>query len=733
MAPAPLRLITVSALCALVLTGCGLELIQTVGRLGSGSVTSALPSWPVDMKVGLGEASLPLSKLVATSSSLPLAIEADGTYALRPAAKEIPPFKVADSLTVPATGSAVPAPMPAMPSLEQHDLHGPTISFASLNIANLPTGIPGVTIGDVMEDPGAPDVQLPTTLRFSPDPQTKTVALGELRGAKLDAGSVITLKVRTDIGGADRDKVVLQLRDLRIESGFEDLNETWRAAHPTVTLQDGDAIAITLDADKVVAGGLRISFRSEGTLQAGLRIKQFANDQTLSTTVDSVLKIKAISLAAQAIPAASHSIGALKMPEDGEIHSISDVTIASGSITLKVKNGFGFHSRLNLGLTGLRTAQGEPVTTIAEIPAGLPLSESRHEIPLAGVRLTGDPITATLSGRTFDTQDGIDRLPANLAPLPGGMGPFRTDPTFEAAVEISPLLIDSARAVVKKTLAVATSSTPVNLPKEFTQAGVALTRVSLELHLDNRSQLSGELRPTIQAVLKDGSTRPLTYTGSRTFAASELRGVTRTTVLTIDERNSNLMELLNSGATAMVSGAEVSIDTKGAAVTLTRDDQVAGKLAIAVPLSLVFKEMGVGKETPPYDLTPATPLTLDAATKERIAQGQVERLALAAEVDNGLRIPLDINLLFSKQDDPFNDPAPLVRTLSLGDGNATARSLIDFSTADIPFFQEARTVGLRVTSPGTHGQAVSLKSTDALRVRLVAMLKVRVSAKAFGN
>lgn len=733
MAPISLRLISLAALSALVVTGCGLELIQTVGRLGSGGATSALPSWPLDMKVGLGEANLPLSKLVKKSATQPLSVEADQTYALRPDAKEIPAFKVADSLTVPATSSTVPAPMPSMPSLEQHGLSGPTISFASLNLASQPSGIPGLTIGDVMNTPGSPDAQLPAPLSFTPDPQNKSVGLGQLRGAQLDAGSVITLKVRTDLGGDDRHLVQLQLKDLKIESGFEDLNETWRATHPTVTLRDGDEIAVTLDADKVVAGALRISFRSEGTLQTGLRLKQFSDAQKLSTEIDSVLKIKAISLAAQAIPTSTQSIGALKMPEDGEIHSISAVTVASGSITLKVKNGYGFHTRLNLGLTGIVDAQGQPLSAIAEIPAGLPLSESLHEIPLAGASLTGEPIAATLSGRTFDTEDGVDRLPAGLAPLPGGMAPFRTSPTFEAEVAISPLLIDSARAVVKKTITVATASTPVELPKEFTSVGVELRRVSLQLQLDNRSRLSGEVRPAIQAVLKDGSVRAMTYTGNKAFSGSETRGVTRTSVLDINETNSNLVELLNAGASSLVTGAEVVIDTQGVAVPLTRDDQVSGKLAIAVPLSLVFKEMGPGKAAPPYDHKPTTPLTLDAATKARIAQGQVERLAITAEVDNGLRIPLDINLLFSKQDDPFSDPAPLVRTLSLGDGSATARSLLDFAAADIPFFQEAKTVGLRLTSPGTNGQAVAMKSTDALRLRLVAMVKVRVSAQAFGK
>ncbi|MBO9542270.1 hypothetical protein J7643_16900 [bacterium] len=733
MAPVPLRLISLAAFTALCVTGCGLELIQTVGRLGNGAATSALPSWPVDLKVGLGEATLPLSKLAEASSSLPLSVEADQTYALRPDPKEIPAYKVAEALTVPATASAVPAPMPSMPALEQHGISGPALSFASLNLSNLPSGAPGLTIGDVIHTPGAPDVQLSDPIPFTPDPQVKSVGLGQLRGARLDAGSVITLKVQSDLGGDDRHLVRLALRDLTITSGDEDLNETWRVANPTVILQDGDTIAIPLDADKVVAGGLRISFRAEGALRAGLRLKQFSDAQRLSTSVDSTLRIKAISLAAQAIPTSTQSIGTLKVPEDGEIHSISQVTVASGSLTLKVRNGYGFHTRLNLGLSGIVNAQGQPLSAIADIPAGLPLSESRHEIPLSGTRLTGEPVTATLSGRTFDTEDGVDRLPSNLAPLSGRMAAFRTDPPFEAEVAISPLVIDSARAVVKKTITVATASTPVELPKEFTRLGVELRRVGLQLRLDNRSQLSGEVRPTIQAVLKDGSVRTLNYTGNTTFSGSETRGVTRTSVLDINETNSNLMELLNIGAKSLVTGAEVVIDTQGAAVPLTRDDQVSGKLAIVVPVSLVFKEIGPGKEAAPYDLRPATPLTLDAATKARLAQGQVERLAIAAEVDNGLRIPVDLHLLFSKQDDPFADPSPLVRTLSLGDGSATARSLLDFAAGDLPFFQEAKTVGLRLTSPGTKGQPVTLKSTDALRVRLVALLKVRVSAQAFGQ
>ncbi|HEY9899500.1 MAG TPA: hypothetical protein V6D00_09990 [Pantanalinema sp.] len=708
-----------ASLCALIVTGCGLELISTVGRLGSSGAAGALPSWPVEMKVGLGEASLAVSKLAESSADLPLTEEADHTYSLRPDPKEIPAFRIAESLTVPATSSVLPDTSAPMPSLDPGPLAGPGLSLASLNLP-------------IAYGPEEPDLALPVDQAFTPKDQSEAVSLGDLRGGKLDAGSSVTLAVTSDLGGADRDKVELALHDLTIASEGVVLNRTWRAANPSASLGHGATIVVQLDEGKVIRNSLTISFGSRGTLRAGLRIRELDDSQHLATTLRSTLKIKEISLPAQALPSSTQSIGALRVPESPELHSISDVTIASGSLALTVTNGFGLNARLNLDMTGIKDAQGLPLAFTAEIPAGPP-SQSRHVIPLAGASLTGEPLSVSVSGFTYDTEAGVDRLPVGLGPLPGGMAPFSAAPTMGARVEVSELVIDSVKAVVKKTLTVATSSTPVALPEGFTRAGIALKRVSLALSLDNRSHLSGAITPTISAVLKDGSTRALDYRGDRSFAPSETRGITRTTVLDINEGNSNLADLLNAGVTSLISGAEVAIDTRGVAVPLTRDDQVSGKVSIAVPLSLVFKEMGPGKANPAYDITPATPLTLDAGTKERLAQGQIERLAIAAEVDNGLRIPLDINLLFSKQDDPFNDPAPLVRTLSLGDGTATARSLIDFSTADIPFFKDARTVGLRLTSPGTNGQPVAMKSTDALRVRLVAMIKARVSAKAFGQ
>ncbi|HEY9857125.1 MAG TPA: hypothetical protein V6D05_15380 [Stenomitos sp.] len=716
---------------SLLLSGCGFELFQTASRLATGNAVSALPSWPVDLKAGLGEASLPVSKLLDSGGQLPLVVGDDQTYTLKPEAQKIPTIQVGDNLKV---GAQDPLTFPAQtlpdPPLQQ-TLTGPTLSLDDLGILDIPVG-GGMTIGTAIADPGLPDPTLmPAPYAFD-RPQSSTVSLADLRKAKLDAGSSLTLTVVNQIAGdgsADQDSMGMTLEDVRILSNGVPINQTWHDTHPSVPLKTG-TIKIALDANQILAGSLTVSFRTKGQIPVGFNLKRLDGDQQISIGLGTDVKIKAISLPAKAFPDVSQAFD-VPIPDGQGIGSLSDIAIASGSIALHLENGFGVNAAMTIALEGVKNALGAPYVSSVVIPGGGATPAIKDvTLDLAGAVIAGTHVGVKITGQSYDTEAVAPEIPASLV-LPDKMAVYKAGQSLSGRVTVGALTFESVSATLNRTVPISSSSTPINLPKELKDLGIGFARVGIQLKINNKSQLPGLLSLDAKAVLPDNSTMPLTYTGNLRMEPALAPGDIKTTILDIDETNSNLVSILNAGAKELQFGGSVAINSGATPVQLTRHDELSGEVAVSVPLSIIFPAMGTDQAVKPYDLKPATPLNLDASTKERLGKGLVTRFVITSMIDNGLHLPLVLNLLFSQTDDPYTDPAPLTKSLALGDGLSTQTSQIEISEAEMAFFKDAKRIGFRLTSPGTKGKPVSLRSTDELRIRLLAELKLRVSPSAF--
>lgn len=724
-----IRLFTLLVAASLLLTGCGFELFQTASRLASGNPVNALPSWPVDLKAGLGEASLPVSKLLESGGSVPIVVGADQTYALEPDAQEIPTIKVGDNLKVDAQDPITfPAQTLPDPPLAQ-SLSGPRLTLDDLGITSLSVP-PFGTVQDAIDSPITP-ILMPASVPFPSQTQSKTTSLSDLRKAKLDAGSQITLDIVNQVAGAgtaDQASLGMEIENLVVKSGGTVLNQTWLDAHPAIPLTSG-TVAIDLDPDVVIAGSLTISFKTKGQLPVGFNVKSLDGSQQIAIDLDLDIKIKAISLPAKAFPTVSDGLD-LPMPSDLGIGSISNIQIASGSIRLHLENGFGVNAAMTVTLSGIKEADGDPYIRSIVIPAGgLTPAVKEVDLDLAGATIVGTHVGVTISGQSYDTEAVSPEIPANLV-LAGGMAVYQAGQSLSGSATVQALAFESLSATLNRTVPISSSSTPISLPKEFKDLGIGFARVSIQLKINNKSQLPGVLALDARAVLADESTMPLTYTGNAVMEPAAAIGDVRTSIIDINETNSNLISILNAGAKELQFGGNVTINSGTSLVTLTRYDELSGQVAVSVPLSVIFPAMGLDQAVKPYDVKPASPLNLDASTKERLAQGLVSRFVITALIDNGLHLPLVLNLLFSQTDDPFSDPAPVTKSLALGDGTSTQTSQIELTATEMAFFKDAKYVGLRLTSPGTNGQAVSLRSTDELRLRLLAELKLKVSASA---
>lgn len=722
------RVFSLLVAMSLLLGGCGLELFQTASRLATGNAMSALPSWPVDLKAGLGDASLPVSKLLESSDQIPLVVDEDKTYTLRPAPQAIPAVKVGENLKVPEQATmSIPAQTLPDPPLTQ-TMAGPSLTLDDLGITSIPIG-GGLTIGDAIADPALADpTPMPASVAFD-KPQSSTVDLADLRRAKLDAGSTITLTVVNEVGGegsADQVSMGMTLEDLRIISNGVVINQTWHDTHPSVALTSG-AIAVALDANQILAGSLTVSFHAKGQVPAGFNLKRLDGNQRISIGLGTDIKIKAISLPAKGFPAVDQAFD-VPIPAGQGIKSIEEVRIASGSIGLHLTNGFGVNASMHIALQGITDATGSPYVASVLVPAGGATPAVKDvELDLAGAVITGTHVGIRVTGQSYDTEAVAPEIPASLV-LPDKMAVYKAGQSLSGEAIVRALTFESVSAVIDRTVPISSSSTPIDLPKEFKDLGIGFARVSIQLKINNKSQLPGQMTLDVKAVLPDDTTMPLSYTGSLAMAPAEAVGDVKTTVIDINERNSNLVSLLNAGAKALQFGGSVSIDSGTSAVTLTRYDELSGEVAVSVPLSVIFPAMGPDQAIKPYDIKPATPLNLDATTKDRLGQGLVTRFAITAMIDNGLHLPLVLNLLFSKADDPYSDATAIAKTLALGDGLSTQTSVIELDSDEMSFLKDARTIAFRLTSPGTKGQAVSLRSTDELHIRLLAQIKLKVSA-----
>lgn len=746
------RLLAMILVAMLATTGCGWELFGTISRVST-NPTKAIPNWPVDLSMGLGEARVPVSQLLSTGSGpVDFQIQPDSSYAVKLAPTSIPTVNLSDSLQIPAQNEisfdpvTIPVQLP-----EETVMPNNEVTVNSLGIMSMTVPVPAPTLANPYAQEyktiqqvadGPTDVSNPFPIPISEN-FTKTISLipdtatESFHGAMLGAGSKVTLDLTNTIGGAQSGTMGLRLADFLITStrvkpsGIE-VNEL--AASASVPVTTG-TVEIPLTAGKAVTSYVSVSFKVVGQVPPGFNLRNLSGTQLVRVGGRVRVNVAKLALPAREIPAVTKSLDlpSAALTAQG-IGSLSEIKIATGSATLRINNGFGFHMSLSLELQGIKDAQGN-VYKVQNL--FIPAKEtSTHSIPLSGVTITSlTGISARVTGRTYKTDAVLGELPEQKYELaPSFMADWATGQSLAGGLALSTFEIDGLQATIKKDVEIPATNAPINLPQQIKDLKVDLASVSIQFQVDNRSLLPASLVLDAKATMPDGEVKGLEYTGDLSIAKADAAGITRSTVIEINERNSRLVDILNRGATSVSFGGKVSIDSGTTPVRISRQDSFAGRVAVSVPISLIFPEMGVGKTAPPYDVKPATTLPLDYSTRQQLTPANVSRLAITLEVENGLRVPLVINLMFGAGSDPFSDPTAMTKSLALGNGSAVQTSVLELSGDEITTFAKAVTLGVRLTSPGSDGKAITLRSTDGLKLglRLAAKLNSALIKNAAG-
>ncbi|MEB3186872.1 MAG: hypothetical protein VKP72_05455 [bacterium] len=769
------------------LTGCGLELLGTVQRLQTQATTSksglplgALPSWPVSLKVGLGEVSATLGEFVKPGEGdLPLLEMEDGRYEVRLKPITFAGFDLGKVLSAGTPTRDIPIPTRGLSEKTPDAFTTPTVTKTLEELKILEVTIPdpiNQSIGTILElsrsaDPVtanlARNITLPSPLTF---PTTGDIpldigpiTLGTTSRIALGASSKVVIPIRRDIGGpGSTDKLVPIVSGLRIESDKRLINKTWLDANPTVTLPADGFLEIPLDEGAVIAKDLEIHGGIRGTLLPGFRPVDLDNAQQISLEAGTVsVQIARFSLGRQASgsfnipPVAQDFTDKFQALEDQGVQSPSDVTIGTGSIEVRVNNGFGLSSRIGFTVKGLEDSAGRTFQRAIFIPGTTRRGEPRiatRSISLAGAVLKSANIEVIPEVETIDTDEraidiqnrygaDFDRLFPDAASMAqaardlevaDGLAIFDGSAQISGTISLGSLQLDSLKGKLRPTrpTEISTQSFPLNLPADLladdpATLSVQPASISLTIRLSNRSQLAGTVALNAEASIKDAS-RPvdLSRLPVPTLRPAEASGLSRDTIIELTESNSNLVDLIRAGASQLSVRGQVSIDTGETPVALSSRDRITGSVLASVPLSVIVK----GQRTQELE---ARPLGLDAATRKQLEQGLVERVALLPRVENGLKIPLAVDLLISSQANPYRDTAALVKHLELGDGPETA-SVLELVRDEIPALSAAKTLGVRIRAGDGQTRKVTLRSTDGLRIQLGVALKVRIKPDSLG-
>ncbi len=772
---------------SLLLAGCGLELLGTAQRLQSQGASSrggfplgALPSWPVNLKIGIGEVSASLGDFIKPGEGeLPLLEMEDGRYEVRLAPIDFAGFDLGQVLSAGTPTRDIPIEPRGLsenvPDTFATPVFTKTVQSLGILDVEVETGtiLGSRTIRDIIavsKTPGplgelAASFQIPLDLTFPSEGDVPLrigpINLNTASRIALGAQSKVVIPIRRNIGAPDSSSLILPIvSGLRITSEGRLINATWLEGNPTVALPENGLLEIPLDEGAVIASTLRIDGGIRGTLKKDFRPTSLDDAQQITLDAGTAsVKIARFSLGRQAsgsfnIPAVSQDFGdKFKSLEDQGVQAPSDIQIGTGSIDIRVSNGFGLSSRIGFTVRGLEDENGKTFQRAIFIPGTIKSGEARvatRSISLAGAVLKASSISVIPEVETIATDDRANEIQSRYAAdfdtsfpdtasrtkaardleVPDGLAVFDRGAQISGTISLGSLQLDSLRGKLRpsKPTEISSQSFPLNLPADLltddpATLSVQPASISLTLRLTNRSQLSGTVALAAEASVK-GSNRAvdLSRLPVPTLRPAETVGLSRDTIVELTESNSNLVDLIREGANRLTVSGRVLIDTGDTPVVLSSRDRISGSVIAAVPLTVTVK----GQRT--QELA-ASPLGLDAGTRKQLEQGLVERVALLPRIENGLKIPLSVELLLSSQSNPYSDTAALVKRLDMGDGPETS-SVLELKQDEIPALAAAKTLGVRIRVGDGQSRKLTIRSSDTIRVKLAVALKLRVKPSA---
>ena len=693
-------------LISLALVGCGLELLSPIKQLSTSNSSDGLQyAWPVEMTLPLGTLSLSLDDpdfARALFGDVPVNVAHDERLQLLPVSHTLEPIHLSKGLTLNSSIS-IPVPPQGLPDL---DHAFPDIPFPDV----------AISAEDLMGISLPPGHLLPSTLTYVDE---RVLPVPEDRRDFLEA-KIGTPPAQLEFTLHNQ----LGVRFYPTVRLFATRNGTTRQIGQTTSAVDLDAgqsrkLIIPLNEGALLTPDLsmRVDLRVPGGQRMQAPISGVAmTNVLLATRTISHLRV-AVASHSIAIPDLTLDLGLGAL--DLDPGAIRRMVVEEGALELTLSNQFPVDMTVALEFPNLfRLGQSQPLKASYELRAG---STLKPLLSLSGVSILPENGKITVKAQAQTKETG----PA------GALVAVDGTQRFSGQVQLlAPLRIREVEVPVKRDVALPEVTLPLEFPQTFTDLGVRLQDVILSLSLMNSSAVPGTVTLDLKADVPGQGLLPLRDRGGnplrfplRANTANDLR---------ISKENSNLVDLLNAKPSGLIVAGTIAVDSAGEAVALTASDRLEGRLAVEMPLTIAFAPFGGSAERPAFEVRPATPLSFTTENRETLSK--LDRAVLSIAIDNGWMLPFDLDLLFSATSDPFTDPEPFVKTVSLGGPTEGYRvnNAVTLEGESLERFRQASTLGMRLRSPGT-ADAVTIYRGSRIRVNLGLSFKAEVSSGKVGS
>lgn len=402
-----------------------------------------------------------------------------------------------------------------------------------------------------------------------------------------------------------------------------------------VTTARLDGVEMSRDVDLELWGS------SPGS--GGVPVDVRADDQVID--LDVVLADLVADSVYAVVPAQTAStVGTVALAEDMEI---SEGSIRAGTVRLAFENPYPFPGRGRIVFPSVRRAGADDV-----LLRDFDLPAARYGVPGSG------HVDLDLAGWVVRPPDGSTHTLEYSASFrtPASEGPVRFGTRMAARVAIDPgrFSFDSIRGRLQdRQLTIAPSETSVDPPEGIDSLSFVSATLGIEVTSTVGFPAEAELRVTgIPAGGGDSIAVPLRFS-----ILAAVAGVPRVTRVSIDETNSNILDLLGACPRKMLVSGSLRVGS-GEEGTIRRTDWTSGAYTLSAPL-----RMRIGRITHRAD---ASSFTVAHEDQDRIREN-VREAAARGTVTNHFPAGLEMRLLFAGTEaDLALDPAAFPdRILSL--------------------------------------------------------------------
>ncbi|MFQ5864414.1 MAG: hypothetical protein ACE5IW_04200 [bacterium] len=250
----------------------------------------------------------------------------------------------------------------------------------------------------------------------------------------------------------------------------------------------------------------------------------------------------------------------------------------------------------------------------------------------------------------------------------------------------------------------------------------------LELYINNGVNFPATIDFTIEGLNESGASSELHVTGD--IEPAPQPGVQVTSVIVVDQQNSNISEFLSILPTLIRVSGQVKLGDESWVGTVSKHDYVNGNVKIRAPLSLRLPPQTIESDVNELDIDEDT----RADIEDNLSSG-----GFSAEIENHLPLGADVEFVFSQDGSTiFQNPILQIGPIGVDAGfldssGFVKKALVAEINLDLTedemrtFLKTPLYAALRVSVAGTNGQFVQIRESDYIEIKSYGKIKLKIN------